>query len=172
MNVLVTGGTGLAGSHSIRELLDAGHTVRALVRSEAKLARVFPDAPKGLSSVVGDISDADSVRHVFPANTILAAGASLVVFDDASTQTATWPWCAGLASATLQTSSTGALSLNNTGDDIVLSDGVDSWTVTYTGTTVTSAMSETRVPDLTGGFAAHPAPNPQSPGVRADGNPF
>ena len=48
MKILVTGGTGLAGSHSIRDLLDAGHDVRALVRSEAKLARVFPDAPRGL----------------------------------------------------------------------------------------------------------------------------
>lgn len=84
MNVLVTGGTGLAGSHSIRELLDAGHTVRALVRSEAKLARVFPDAPKGLSSVVGDISDADSVRAALRGCDALLHAAAVVSMANAS----------------------------------------------------------------------------------------
>ncbi|MEZ4324303.1 MAG: SDR family NAD(P)-dependent oxidoreductase [Polyangiales bacterium] len=86
MKVLVTGGTGLAGSHTIRELLQAGHSVRALVRSESKLARVFPDAPGGLSSVVGDIADEASVRAALDGCDGLVHAAAIVSIDNASTE--------------------------------------------------------------------------------------
>jgi nucleoside-diphosphate-sugar epimerase len=84
MNVLVTGGTGLAGSHSVRELLRAGHRVRALVRSEAKLARLFPDAPKALTSVVGDIADQASIREALDGCDALLHTAAVVSIDNAS----------------------------------------------------------------------------------------
>ena len=62
LRVLVTGATGLAGSHTVRALLDAGHQVRALVRSPEKAARVFAGQAGPLEAVQGDIGDVPSIR--------------------------------------------------------------------------------------------------------------
>lgn len=63
VKVLVTGGTGFTGSHSVRALLAEGHEVRLLVRDPAKVARVFE--PHGLALrdvVVGDMTDEAAVE--------------------------------------------------------------------------------------------------------------
>ena len=63
MKVLVTGGTGFTGSHSVRALLSAGHAVRLLVRDVTKLRRVYE--PLGIEIhdfVVGDMTDASAVE--------------------------------------------------------------------------------------------------------------
>ncbi|MGH9798538.1 MAG: SDR family oxidoreductase, partial [Candidatus Polarisedimenticolia bacterium] len=56
MTVLVTGGSGLVGSHVIEALRAAGERVRALVRepSRAVVERL------GAEPVVGDVTDADT----------------------------------------------------------------------------------------------------------------
>jgi nucleoside-diphosphate-sugar epimerase len=61
--VLVTGATGLVGSHTVRALLEAGHEVRAFVRSPDKAKRVF-SGWKGnrLETARGDIGDVASVE--------------------------------------------------------------------------------------------------------------
>ncbi|QFZ72313.1 NAD-dependent epimerase/dehydratase family protein [Streptomyces fagopyri] len=55
MHVFLTGGTGFVGSAVLRRLLDEGHRVTALVRSEASAARV---AAAGAAALPGDITDA------------------------------------------------------------------------------------------------------------------
>ncbi len=59
MRALVTGGTGFVGSHVVRALLDAGHSVRVLHRATSKR-----DALAGLDveSLVGSLLDPESLR--------------------------------------------------------------------------------------------------------------
>lgn len=62
MRVLVTGGTGFLGSHSVKAIIDAGHEVRLLVRSPARIAPAMaPHGIDGVDHVVGDITDETAV---------------------------------------------------------------------------------------------------------------
>lgn len=65
MHVLVTGGTGYVGAHTVAALLEAGHTVRLLLRSPQKLLPAL--APLGLrpaevETARGDATDPAAVR--------------------------------------------------------------------------------------------------------------
>ena len=59
MHVFITGGTGLIGSTVIAELLDHGHTVLALARSEASAAAV---EAAGATALRGGLADLDVLR--------------------------------------------------------------------------------------------------------------
>ncbi|HXW07890.1 MAG TPA: NmrA family NAD(P)-binding protein [Vicinamibacterales bacterium] len=61
MRVLVTGGTGLVGSHVTRELIARGATVTVLTRDAAKAASL----PPGVSAVTGNLTEAATVRSIF-----------------------------------------------------------------------------------------------------------
>ena len=64
MRVMVTGATGFLGSHAVKALTDAGHDVRLLVRSPARIAPAL--APHGINHVdhvVGDVTDVASVER-------------------------------------------------------------------------------------------------------------
>jgi uncharacterized protein YbjT (DUF2867 family) len=66
--VFVTGGTGYIGSHLIPALLERGHHVRALVRTESK--GIMP--PAGCELVSGNALDGNSYRNlVRPSNTFV-----------------------------------------------------------------------------------------------------
>lgn len=59
MQVFITGGTGLIGSATVTELLDAGHTVVALTRSDASAAAA---QRAGAATLRGSLSDLDVIR--------------------------------------------------------------------------------------------------------------
>jgi nucleoside-diphosphate-sugar epimerase len=59
MHVFITGGSGLIGSAVVRELLDNGHTVLALARSDSSEAAL---KSAGAATVRGGLADLDAVR--------------------------------------------------------------------------------------------------------------
>lgn len=91
------------------------------------------------------LSDADMVRHVFPAGSVISSHCNLVVFGGGSPE-------GSFGGAVVQVASVNpmfGLSLNNSGDAVILTNGViDVLTYTYIGTV--DGVSVTRYPDITG----------------------
>lgn len=79
LRVLVTGGTGFVGLHTVVALHAAGHEVRLLVRSAEKMRRVF--GLFGLSDlpvVVGDITDERTVEEAIDGCNAVVHSAAMV----------------------------------------------------------------------------------------------
>jgi nucleoside-diphosphate-sugar epimerase len=79
VKVLVTGGTGFTGSHTVVALLAAGHAVRLLVRDAGKVRRVYE--PHGIALqdvVVGDMTDAAAVGNALAGCDAVVHSAALV----------------------------------------------------------------------------------------------
>ena len=87
MKVLVTGATGFVGSHAAKALQDAGHTVRVLVRTPAKLetvtARVGVDLA-ALETAESDIADAEAVTAAIEGCDAVVHAAAVVGTDPSS----------------------------------------------------------------------------------------
>ena len=84
MRVLVTGATGFVGSHAAKAVQDAGHTVRALVRTPAKLEAVTARVGVELASLetsVGDIRDVDAVADAVDGCDAVVHAAAVVSID-------------------------------------------------------------------------------------------
>ncbi|QZQ54864.1 SDR family oxidoreductase [Curtobacterium sp. TC1] len=60
MHVFVTGASGWIGSHTVDDLLAAGHTVTGLARSDASAAAL---EAKGVTVLRGDLDDLDVIRQ-------------------------------------------------------------------------------------------------------------
>ena len=87
MRVLVTGATGFVGSHAVKALQDAGHTVRAFVRTPAKLELVTERVGVDLGSletVQGDIVDAVAVTAAVRGCDAVVHAAAVVSTDPTS----------------------------------------------------------------------------------------
>ncbi|HZG51996.1 MAG TPA: Ig-like domain-containing protein [Pyrinomonadaceae bacterium] len=126
-------------------------------------------------------SGADTVRHTFAADTVVAPGMGVVVFGGA--QSATFdPAHPAFAGALVVTSSTGGLSLTNGGSVVRLLDpsGALVEQLAYGGAGEPEGdrnQSLTRAPDVAGEFTPHetaPASGGRSfsPGTRVDATPF
>ncbi len=79
LDVMVTGGTGFVGLHTVLALVDAGHRVRLLVRNPDKLRRVF--GPFGLADlpfVEGDITDESAVSRALDGCDAIVHAAAMV----------------------------------------------------------------------------------------------
>ncbi|MEM8999345.1 MAG: SDR family NAD(P)-dependent oxidoreductase [Bacteroidota bacterium] len=89
--ILVTGGTGLIGSHLLLELVKSGHLVKAIYRtgeSIKKVAKIFSyygDQPHGLLKKItwvnADITDAHAVQNAMQGVEAVYHCAALISFD-------------------------------------------------------------------------------------------
>ena len=81
MRVMMTGGTGFAGSHTVRRFLAEGHSVRLLVRSAEKVREIYDPLGIGIPEqdvIVGDITDGDSVERAMDGCDAVYHGAAFV----------------------------------------------------------------------------------------------
>lgn len=82
MKVLVTGGTGFVGSHSVLALLEAGHEVRMLVRAPDRIARALdPLGVEAPEHAVGEMTDAEAVRRALEGCDAVLHAANVFSFD-------------------------------------------------------------------------------------------
>ena len=82
MRVLVTGGTGFVGGWTAKVVADAGHSIRFLVRSPARLKTSVAQLDVDVSDyAVGDITDRVSVRDALQGCDAVLHSAALVATD-------------------------------------------------------------------------------------------
>ena len=118
------------------------------------------------------LADGFTVRHTFPANTIVFDGCSVVVFGGGVPT-------GDFGSSVVQEASSGAVGLNNGGDDITLNDGTSDVSTASYGSAANDNQSITLDPDATGTlpYVKHSVANGSggalfSPGTKIDGSQF
>ncbi|WP_169304681.1 lamin tail domain-containing protein [Chloroherpeton thalassium] len=116
------------------------------------------------------LSDGVGVRHTFEAGTLVPDSGSIVIFGGGVP-------AGSFGGSLVQVSSTGRLGLNNTGDDLTLSDSAAVHASASYGAEGGQNESLTRDPDLSGAFVKHSAATAAagaifSPGTKNDGSRF
>ena len=82
MLVLVTGGTGYVGSHSVAALMGAGHQIRVLARSPEKVpAALGPLGVHGVEAAIGDVTDPAAVERALKGCDAVLHAASVFSLD-------------------------------------------------------------------------------------------
>jgi dihydroflavonol-4-reductase len=84
MRILVTGGTGFVGGHSVAALVAAGHQVRILVRSPGRVAQTLAPLgvdPDAVEMAPGDVLDAASVERALEGMQGVLHAASVYSYD-------------------------------------------------------------------------------------------
>ena len=66
MRILITGSTGFVGSYLIRELLDRGHYVGAIIRPESDAWRIS-EVRERVRFIVGSLDDISALRSAIAA---------------------------------------------------------------------------------------------------------
>jgi len=82
MRVLVTGGTGFVGSHTVAALVKQGHWVRLLARSYDRIAPAL--APHGVEAsdvIIGDVTDEGAVEQAMAGCEAVIHAANVFSFD-------------------------------------------------------------------------------------------
>jgi dihydroflavonol-4-reductase len=80
--VLVTGGTGYVGSHSVAALAGAGHRIRVLARSPEKVsAALGPLGINGVETAIGDVTEPASVERALQGCDAVLHAASVFSLD-------------------------------------------------------------------------------------------
>ena len=113
------------------------------------------------------IFDSSDLRHVF-GPTVLPAGGAVVVFSGGNPT-------GEFGGAIVVTASEGLLSLQNSGDEIIIKDNTDEIKFSFSYSATTIGVSYTRNPDITAtDFSSHPDLGGKkiSPGTKVDGTPF
>ncbi len=124
-----------------------GDGVRSGSRDE--FVEIVYDASESALDISGwTLSDATSIRHIFPSGTLLDPHTAIVVFGGGSPT-------GSFGSAIVQTASTGGLGLNNAGDTVLLSNGLGMDVTVLYGAEAGDNQSITRDPDITGAFTRH-----------------
>ncbi len=82
MRVLVTGGTGYVGSHTVAALVGAGHDVTVLARSPDRVAPALrPIGVADVRTAAGDVTDPDSVERALQGHEAVVHAASVFSMD-------------------------------------------------------------------------------------------
>jgi nucleoside-diphosphate-sugar epimerase len=78
--ILITGGTGFIGSHTVRKLLEAGHELQLLIRDIEKAKKIFGQ-PEKLHYHIGNILDPKSLNNAARGCTALIHCAAMVTLN-------------------------------------------------------------------------------------------
>ncbi len=82
MRVLITGGTGFVGSHTVAAVIGAGHDVKLLVRRPERVqAALAPLGVDEVDSVTGDVLDAASIQAAVEGCDALVNAAAIFSLD-------------------------------------------------------------------------------------------
>jgi nucleoside-diphosphate-sugar epimerase len=82
MRVMVTGGTGFVGAHTVKALADAGHEVCLLVRRPDRIdTNVKPLGVESVDYVLGDMTDPGAVREAVSGCDAAIHGAAVVALE-------------------------------------------------------------------------------------------
>ncbi len=141
--------------------------------SHDEFVEIVNNEPTSLNISGWTLSDGVGVKHTFPANTVVPASCSIVVFAG-GTPTGTF------GHSLVQVASTGQLGLNNLGGDTVTLNNGTSNVASYTyGNEGNDNQSLTRDPDVTGAdplvkhsLATGSGGTLYSPGTKVDGSQF
>jgi nucleoside-diphosphate-sugar epimerase len=82
MRVLITGGTGFVGCHTVAALLGHGHHVRLLIRAPERIAPAL--GPLGIAevdAVVGDVTNPATVEQAMRGCNAVVHAAAVYSFD-------------------------------------------------------------------------------------------